>query len=203
MERWFHMHAEDVGVAAKGDVRLLFVGDSITEGWPESLMEQHFGSYQPANFGIGGDRTENVLWRLGNGSVGQLAPEVVSLLIGVNNFGLRGDKPKDVVFGIKTVVETLRGNFPDSHIVLHGIFPYKEKAGSPERKDVMLVNEQLSKWADRDSKVHFLDIGPQLTLPNGDISAEVMPDYLHLSPQGYQIWAEALSPAIEELLLGQ
>ncbi|MCH5375231.1 MAG: cellulase family glycosylhydrolase, partial [Planctomycetes bacterium] len=74
---WRDMHAEDVAIADSVDVSLLFLGDSITEGWPDSVWDAHFGAYRAANFGIGGDKTQNVLWRLQNGAVGQLNPDVV------------------------------------------------------------------------------------------------------------------------------
>jgi lysophospholipase L1-like esterase len=199
LERWYRMHAEDVGVATRGDVGLLFVGDSITEGWPEYLMERYFGRYRPANFGIGGDRTENLLWRLQNGSVGQLQPDVISLLIGVNNFGLRDDAPEDVVLGIEAVVAELRSAFPQARIVLHGVFPYKQYAESPERVKVRQVNQAIAKLADNEH-VFFLDIGPRLLEANGDLSPAIMPDFLHLSEAGYQIWADALTPLIAQLM---
>lgn len=198
VERWFRMHAEDVGIAAQGDVELLFVGDSITEGWPEDLMAQYFAEYKPANFGIGGDQTDNVLWRLQNGSVGRLQPRVVSLLIGVNNFGLRGDAPADVVAGVEAVTAELQKAFPQAHIIVHGIFPYKQFADSPERAWVNEVNHNISALA-ADPRIHFLDIGASFLQPDGQISKEIMPDFLHLSEQGYQIWASELSPLLARL----
>lgn len=198
IERWYRMHSEDVGVAAQGQAELLFIGDSITEGWPEHLMEQYFAAYKPANFGIGGDQTDNLLWRLQNGSVGQLQPRVVSLLIGVNNFGLRGDAPSDVVMGIQAVTAELQSAFPQSHIILHGIFPYRESADSPERTWVRAVNSEISALAAAPN-IHFIDIGPQLVKPNGQIAEEIMPDFLHLSEQGYQIWADELMPLVARL----
>lgn len=198
VERWYRMHAEDVGIAAQGEGGLLFLGDSITEGWPEHLMEHYFAGYQPVNFGIGGDQTDNVLWRLQNGSVGQLQPQVVSLLIGVNNFGLRGDVPSDVVLGVEVVISELKNAFPQAHIILHGIFPYKQFANSPERAWVKEVNREISAWA-VDSRIHFLDIGASLVLADGQISEEIMPDFLHLSERGYQIWAAELAPLVARL----
>ncbi len=147
IERWEAMHAEDVKIAAQGDVDLLFIGDSITEGWPQNLWEEYFGDYQAANFGIGGDKTENLLWRLNNGSVGELEPEVVSLLIGVNNFGLSEHSPDDVALGVKAVVETLLDAFPEANILLHGIFPHKQSAEDPARADVRQRTDRQSRRA--------------------------------------------------------
>lgn len=199
MERWYHMHAADVGVAAKNHVDLLFIGDSITEGWPDALMQEFFGQYKTANFGIGGDRTENVLWRLQNGAVGQMNPSVISLLVGVNNFGLRGDTPEEVVAGITAVVEELQRRFPRSKIILHAVFPYKQEAASPEREAVKQVNAEIARLAN-DPGIVFLDVGPALIMNNGDIAPSVMPDFLHLSDHGYRLWAAELAPVVEEVM---
>lgn len=199
IERWETMHAEDVDIAAQGDVDLLFIGDSITEGWPQNLWEEYFGDYKAANFAIGGDKTENLLWRLNNGSVGQLEPEVVSLLIGVNNFGLSQHRPDDVALGVQAVVETLLDAFPDARILLHGIFPHKQSAEDPARTDVRRVNEQIASLAEHE-RVYFLNIGDQLVQANGDISKDIMPDYLHLSEAGYRIWGDNLKPILADWL---
>ncbi len=199
IERWESMHAEDVEIAAEGDVDLLFIGDSITEGWPDNLWDEYFGDYNAANFGIGGDKTENLLWRLNNGSVGELEPEVVSLLIGVNNFGLSEHSPEDVTLGIQAVVETLLDAFPEANILLHGIFPHRQSADDPARADVRKVNEQIASLAEHE-RVYFLNIGDQLVEENGDISKDIMPDYLHLSEEGYRIWGDNLKPILADWL---
>lgn len=199
VERWQAMHAEDVKVASEGDVDLLFIGNSITEGWPEPLWSEYFGVYNPANFGIGGDKTENLLWRLNNGAVGNLDPQVVSLLIGVNNFGLSEHEPDDVYQGVEAVVDTLLGAFPNARILVHGVFPYKESAQDPARDQVRQLNDQIAHLADRE-RVYYLDIGPQLVEDNGDISTDIMPDHLHLSEEGYRIWAENLQPIFKDWL---
>lgn len=198
-ERWQTMHAEDVEIAREGNVDLLLIGDSITEGWPEPLVQEYFGDYKPANFGIGGDKTENLLWRLNSGAVGKLDPEVVSLLIGVNNFGLSEHQPNEVYQGVKAVVDTLLGAFPNAKILVHGVFPYKESAEDPAREKVRELNSQIANLADRE-RVYYLDIGAQLVEDNGDISTEIMPDHLHLSEKGYRIWAENLKPILSDWL---
>lgn len=199
IERWQDMHAEDVAIAKNDDVELLFIGDSITEGWPQGLWDEYFGAYTAANFAIGGDKTENLLWRLDNGATGQLDPQVVSLLIGVNNFGLSNHSPEEVIAGIEAVVGKLKQKFPKAKILLHGIFPHKESAQHQARDQVRQVNRAVAKLAD-DPRVHFLDIGTQLVEASGDISPEIMPDYLHLSEQGYRIWAENLAPYLKAWL---
>lgn len=199
IERWQKLHEEDVAIAEKDEVELLFIGDSITEGWPQNLWDEYFGVYKAANFAIGGDKTENLLWRLDNGAVGQLDPKVVSLLIGVNNFGLADHSPEEVIAGVEAVVGKLKQKFPNAKILLHGIFPHKESAQHDARDQVREVNRAIAKLAE-EPRVYFLDIGTQLLEANGDISPEIMPDYLHLSEQGYRIWAESLDSYLKEWL---
>jgi lysophospholipase L1-like esterase len=199
MSRWRTMHAEDVDIAAGGGVRLLFLGDSITEGWPADLWSAHFSRYGAANFGIGGDRTENLLWRLRNGSTGRLDPEVVVLMIGVNNFGLRGDSPRDVFLGVQAVVEEAKAAFASARIVLLGILPYGQQADSPGRRDVIETNALLASLAD-DPRVEFHDIGAAFLQADGSIAPAVMADFLHPTDEGYAIFAGQLDPILAALL---
>ncbi|MGD8175576.1 GDSL-type esterase/lipase family protein [Marinimicrobium sp. ARAG 43.8] len=199
IERWNTLHAEDVAIAEEGDVDLLFIGDSITEGWPPALMEEYFGDYQWANFGIGGDKTENLLWRLNNGAVGNLDPQAVSLLIGVNNLGLSQHSPDDVALGVQAVVETLLDAFPNARILVHGVFPYRESPDDPARDQVRQINRQIANLASEE-RVFYLNIGDQLVEEDGHISTDIMPDHLHLSEQGYRIWAGNLQPIFADWL---
>jgi endoglucanase len=196
IDRWRSMHAEDVAVAGAGGARLLFLGDSITEGWPPDLWTSRFGAYRPANFGIGGDRTENLLWRLQNGDVGSLEPEVVVIMIGVNNFGLGGDSPRDVYLGVQAVVDEAKRAFPSARIELLGILPYGQQAGTAERNQVREANALLAGLGD-DPRVDFHDIGAAFLEPDGSIAPATMADFLHPTEQGYRIFADQLAPILD------
>jgi lysophospholipase L1-like esterase len=199
IERWREMHAEDVAIAANGDVELLFLGDSITEGWPEPTWEKHFSRYKPANFGIGGDRTENLLWRLQNGASGQLDPRVVVLMIGVNNYGFENDSAETVFLGVKTIIEQVKSSFGRAQIVLLGVLPYGELAGTEGRRVVTETNALLA-GLNKEPRVSFHDIGAAFEQPDGSISADVMADFLHPTEAGYDIFAEQLDPILSDLL---
>jgi beta-glucosidase len=193
---WYRLHADDVEVAEKGDARLLFVGDSITEGWGgQPVWNEVFAPFRAANFGIGGDTTSNVLWRLQHGAAGRLEPKAVVLLIGTNNFWVNKDEPADVVEGIKAVVGLLRASFPSARILLLGIFPRDEQPDGESRLKVEAVNRQLPALADGEH-VFVHDIGRVFLEPDGRISKTIMPDFLHLSPEGYRRWAEAILPIL-------
>lgn len=196
--RWQEMHAEDVAIAEKGGVDLLFLGDSITEGWPDHTWEAHFSQYKPANFGIGGDRTENLRWRLLNGATGELDPRVVVIMIGVNNFGLGDDSASDVYLGVKAVIEDVKTSFSGARIVLLGILPYGEHVNDPDRQRVIDANILIASLAE-DPVVDFHDIGAAFLQEDGSISAEVMPDFLHPTQKGYDIYAEKLNPVLLDL----
>ena len=199
IDRWRAMYAEDLAVAKRGGVDLLFLGDSITEGWPGFAWTQPFAD-APANFGIGGDRTENLLWRLRNGSADGLDPPVVVLMIGVNNFLHRDDSAEDVFTGVEAVVAETKARFDTSRIVLLGILPYGE--GGPDMADRLRVAEtnRLLAGLAADPRVEFHDLGAAFLQPDGRISPALMADYLHPTERGYEVFADRLQPVLEPLL---
>lgn len=195
---WNARHAEDVAIADAGEAELVFVGDSIIQGWSEQeTWEDNFGRYHTANFGIGGDKTQNLLWRLENGAIGNLRPKVVVLLIGTNNFGHNDDSARNVFRGIQAIVEKLREAFPKARIMLCGIFPFGEKPDEEHRLRVKDANAEIRSLHDGEH-VFFVDIGERFLEPDGSISTAVMGDFLHLTPEGYRRWAIAIAPTIHK-----
>jgi lysophospholipase L1-like esterase len=196
LSRWYQMHSEDVAQATAGEAPLLFIGDSITEGWAgegRQYWQQYFAPLGAANFGIGGDMTQNLLWRLQHGSVGSLNPSAVVLLIGVNNLGFTQETPEAISQGITEVVDALESHFPNAAILLLAIFPAGETASDPYRGKIKQINQGIAPLAEREA-VMFIDLDGEFIETNGSISASVMPDYLHLSEEGYRRWAEAILP---------
>jgi lysophospholipase L1-like esterase len=189
--RWQEMHAEDIEVAENGRAEVLFLGDSITEGWPDEYLVD----FKAANFGIGGDMTQNLLWRLRNGAAGRLDPEVVVVMIGVNNFGFSADGPQEVFLGVRANIAQVKSSFPDARIVLLGILPYGEQADTPERLEVIETNARLAGLA-VDPRVEFHDIGPAFLESDGSISTEIMADFLHPTEKGYALFARELEPIL-------
>jgi lysophospholipase L1-like esterase len=197
---WTQMHEGFLKRAKEGKVDLLFLGDSITQGWGNNaIWQKHYAGRNAANFGIGGDTTQNVLWRITNGELEGIAPKAVVLMIGTNNFGLHGDGPDAVVKGVAAVVKALRAKLPKSRILLLGLFPRDEKPGTDFRKRIEKTNAQLPALADGKNVV-FLDIGAKFLQPDGTLSKEIMPDFLHLSEKGYQVWADAIEGPLKALL---
>jgi lysophospholipase L1-like esterase len=199
IERWHQMNDGLKARAAQGDVDVLFLGDSITEMWDRNQWDSHFGKYRAANFGIGGDHTGNVLWRLKNDGMDKLRPKVVVLLIGVNNFGLCNEQPEQVTSGVKAVVAQLRTLYPDAKILLNAILPNGESAQDERRAKAKAVNQEIAALDDG-RHVFFRDYGARFLAPNGDIAKETMADFLHLTPKAYGTWGDAMAPEIARLL---
>ncbi|MBK8476697.1 MAG: aminopeptidase [Opitutaceae bacterium] len=200
---WRARHAEHVAIARRGCGELLFVGDSITEGWAgngAAEWTRHFVPLGAVNFGIGGDTTQNVLWRLDHGDVEGLRPRLVVVLIGINNLGRENAAPAATVRGIRAVVAKLGAVFPDARILLQGILPSGLSAFAEIRQRVAAVNRQLLELDSRGGRLVVRDYGEVFLERDGSISAEVMPDGLHLSPEGYRRWAEVLAPMVRALL---
>jgi len=147
LHTWYQLHAEDVRLAYESETDLLFLGDSITQGWDMTLWQEYFAPYNALNFGIGGDLTQNLLWRLQNGSMGYLQPRLIILMIGVNNFGHEDASAKEVAKGVAAVVGEIKKGFPLANILLLGILPYGEKTEVANRQRVREANTLLAKLA--------------------------------------------------------
>lgn len=194
-------HAAFMGRLQAGPVDLLFVGDSITDGWSKAGEAHYlkFAPYNPANIGISGERTEQVLWRLVNGELDNINPKVVVIMIGTNNIGhFEDEKPEWAAAGIKKIVDTVREKLPKTKILLLGVFPRDEK-DSDTRKDIEAINKIISGYADGGA-VTYLNINEKFLDENGEIPDDVMPDKLHPNAKGYQIWYDAMMPTLKEML---
>jgi lysophospholipase L1-like esterase len=195
---WMDLHRSFLKKAQEGNVDLLFLGDSITQGWNGSkeTWNRFYGPRKAANFGIGGDRTEHVLWRLQNGELKGIEPKVVVLMIGTNNAG--GSTPDEIAQGVTAIVHELRDRLPKTKVLLLGVFPRGQKPAAI-RERLKSVNEKIAKLGDG-STVRFLDIGKSFLSEDGTISNKIMPDYLHLSRRGYRVWADAMEPVLWSML---
>ena len=199
---WREKHDALVKRAKAGQIDLLFLGDSITEGWGDKgpeVWQRHYGRRNAACFGIGGDTAENLLWRMANGELEGIAPRVVVLLIGTNNLGLKKDPPDAVVRKVTAVVDALRRKLPAAKVLLLGLFPRGALPGAEMRAPIVAVNAQLARLDDGKA-VRFLDLGSKLMNPNRSISKEVMPDFLHPSEKGYTIWAAGMEPLLAQMM---
>ena len=199
-EKWWRGQYERINTDIKkldGKVDLAIVGDSITARWNGDTWTKHWGSYRAVNMGIGGDRTQNVLWRLENGQLDGYQARLFVVMIGTNNLWDKTADPADVAVGIKAILTLIQSKQPQAKILLLSIFPRGDKP-NPGREKITAVNDLISKFAD--GAVHYLDIGDKFLEPDKSISKEVMHDSLHLAPKGYDIWAEAINGKVKELM---
>ena len=204
---WVRRHEGFVAQAKQGGIDILFMGDSITDFWRNrgsNVWNQYYAPQHPANFGISGDRTEHVLWRMDNGELDGIKPKVVVLMIGTNNTGkerngnLRNTIPQ-VIEGVQAVVADIRMRLPDSKILLLAIFPRGNKIDDFQRGEVAVINTVLAKLDDG-KMVKFLDIGANFLEADGTLPRSIMPDFLHPNEHGYQIWADAMNPTLDVML---
>ena len=204
---WRERHEEFVATATQGGIDLLFLGDSMTSGWfnwATDLWDRSYGPRNAANFGIGGDHIQHLLWRLDHGEIEGIRPNVVVLMIGTNNVPHQTED--QVVEGVAAVLGRLRRKLPASKILLLGITPrgldrdmrHPDTAPDPR---VVRINRKLARLEQRPA-ITYLDFGPALLDANGRVDPTLQPDLLHLSHQGYRIWAEAIEPTLERLMNG-
>lgn len=188
------------------NMKIMFLGDSITMYWQNlpgvenggKTWDKYYKGLTAGNYGISGDKTEHVLWRLTKGGDLQgVCPRVIVLLIGINNL-YQGDSPEDTAEGIRTIVNLLRYQLPRSKIMLMAVFPSKQAADDPMRGKIKKVNAIIEKLADRQN-IFFLDIGHAFLEKDGSISRTILRDYIHLTAAGYARWAEAMNPYLFEL----
>ena len=192
LSEWFVLHAQDIELAEVGESKIIFLGDSITQNWSETeVWQKYFQPLNALNFGIGGDTTQNLLWRLENGATGNLNPERVVLLIGTNNLSFVEETPKEIALGAIAIVKNIKTAFPEAKILLMAVLPREEQPNHPYRIAIEQLNQHL-KTAEKLENVTYLDIGRQFLLPNGKISPILMPDFLHPAEKGYQIWTKEI-----------
>ncbi|HYT75247.1 MAG TPA: GDSL-type esterase/lipase family protein, partial [Vicinamibacterales bacterium] len=199
-------HAQLVEKAKRGRIDVYFVGDSITRRWgaldyPDLLANwtSNFFGWNAANFGWGGDRIQNILWRLENGELDGVRPKIIVILAGTNNLSSqrRDDEIADITRGLKALVDVCQRKAPDATIVVTAIFPRGDNiAVLPE---IDRINGYLARLADG-RKIRFLSVNDQLADRDGRLFDGMTMDHLHPTLKGYQIWADALKPIFLELL---
>lgn len=204
--RFYELHSQHL-TRAKEPMQLLFIGDSITEGWRKApeVWKANYEQYQAANFGIGGDRTEHVIWRIEDGVLKGVKPKVVVLMIGTNNSG--DHTSAQIAAANEKIVQLIRAAIPETKVLLLGIFPRGPRKGPngsfddavARMKTIGEVNAALAKLDDG-KHVRFLDIGAKFLGADGKIPDALMPDQLHPNAAGYVIWADAMRPLLEEMM---
>jgi N-acetylglucosamine-6-sulfatase len=201
-EQWWRERQQVANEQAKrSDIKLAFIGDSITQGWEgagKEVWEERFAPRNPINLGFSGDRTEHVIWRLAHGNLANIRPEVAVVMIGTNNTGHVMQDPQEVAEGIRRILDLIAERSPQTKVLLLGIFPRGKTRYELMRLNNVAINQIVRRYADGE-RVHYLDVADAFLEDDRTISESVMPDLLHLSPEGYRRWADAIEPKLKEL----
>ncbi len=192
------------------EIRLLFFGDSITQFWTGSekrmsekggdrIFDKEFADLGAVSFGISGDRTEHLLYRIEHGNLDPISPEVIVLMAGVNNV-YHGYSGKETAEGIEEVVQALREKKPEAKIILLGSFPTGPEKDSPQRKEVDILQKNISHLGD-EKHVYYRNINQSFLNEDGTINYKtIRKDNVHLIKGGYQVWADEIKPLILKLM---
>jgi lysophospholipase L1-like esterase len=207
---WVRKHLELLERAKRGNIELYFAGDSITRRWEGEVRhkanwDQNFGGWKSANFGAGGDLLQNLLYRIENGELDGVNPKVIVLLIGTNNVGfvpVEGSNAtlvEDTTKGIKACLNALRQKAPKAKILLMGITPRNTNGTTALMPTINQINSRIAKFADGKT-IKYLNINDKLADSDGKLNDGMTEDGLHLTNQGYQVWADAMKPILIEWL---
>jgi len=194
-------HEGFVAAAQQGNIDLLLHGDSITDWWLQEankpVFDKYFGSLRTANFAVAGDTTQGVLWGLRNGEGQGFQPKAVMLMIGTNNTG--PNTAPEIAEGVGAVVMEMRRDFPNAKILLLAVFP-RSLPGDPVRDKIAEVNRIIAKLDDQ-QHVFYMDIGSKFLDEKGVFLPDSFrPDNLHPQAKGYDIWGQAVSAKLAELM---
>jgi lysophospholipase L1-like esterase len=187
-------------IARGGSIGLLFVGDSITDLWDDRALpiwNENWAPLKAANFGISGDTTQGVLWRMQNGELEGFKAKLIVLMLGTNN--INRNPNDDIVEGDRLIVEEFKKRQPQAKVLILGIFPRNADPASPFRATIKEINGKLAKLADN-KQVFYMDIGDKFLTADGTLTTEIMNDGLHPTAKGYQIWADAMRDRVQELM---
>ena len=203
---WVARHEGFLAEEKSGTSDIVFIGDSITDGWRtrgKEVWNKYYAPRHALNLGIGGDRTQHVLWRIEHGELDGLKPKVVVLMIGTNNTGKERDgSPRnstaEIIEGVTAVVKAIRAKLPESKLLLLAVFP-RGTVDAPQRDQIKEINVAIAKLDDG-RMIKYLDIGKVFLAGDGSIPKTIMPDLLHPNAEGYQLWADAMEPTLEAML---
>lgn len=206
-------HQSFLEVAKKGNIDLLFVGDSITDWfyWQrggsydltgKAVWDKTFAPLNAADFAIAGDTTQGALWRMQNGELDGFKAKLIILMLGTNN--INRNPNDEIADGDRLIVEEFKKHQPQAKVLILGIFPHVTPAGSSYttgalRAPITEINAKLEKMADN-KQIFYMDIGSKFLSPDGTLAADVFGDGLHPTPKGYQMWADAILDKVKTLM---
>ncbi len=172
---------------------LIFIGASNVAFWAKeghAVWDKYYAPRNAFNFGVAGDKTEDVLWRLEHSNLKSIAPKAAVLFIGLNNFS---DTPRDIAAGVKAVMKKTNSVFPGIKFLIVSITPSLRAT-----QTVLKANKILKGYAD-DKTIFYIDLYSQMP-QQGDNWKGLKPDHLHFTAEGYEMWAEQMEPVLQKIL---
>ncbi|KAK6173269.1 hypothetical protein SNE40_016751 [Patella caerulea] len=196
--RWMSLHHLFLNEAKEREPEVIFIGDSIISNLAQTqLWQQMFEPLHCINFGIGGDQTQHILWRIQNGELEDMRPKVVVLMVGTNNHGHTAEQ---IVGGITEIVNLIHTKQPQAQLIVMGIPPRGEKP-NPLREKIQQINKGLTDQLQDMPNTLFLNTDWSVFVnSNGVINHHDMFDFLHLTQIGYQKICEPLLEEIQNYL---
>lgn len=199
LNQWRSLHSEQLQLPQRARAEIVFLGDSITQGWGASAgYQERFGKYRPLNLGIGGDQTQHLLWRIDHGALDGVRARLAVVLIGVNNLG-EGYSPEQTAAGIKGVVRRVGLKLPHAKILVLAILPAGHWPDDPLRRQIRATNSLLPSLGEA-NRVRVVDVGNTLTDAGGNMDKTLSRDFLHPTSLGYQRLSAAVLPLVEQAL---
>ena len=198
-EEWREHHERLLHAGNRGSAKVAFLGDSITEAWGVApAYRDSFGKYSPLNLGIAGDTTQNVLWRIEHGALDGTHPQVIVLMVGINNLA-GGFSPEQTSDGVRAIVAAVQSHLPAACVLLLGILPARQEPTNALRQRIQDANRLLASLA-KPGRVEFHDLGSVLLEPDGTILKSTLRDFVHPTPEGFERLSRAVAPALDALL---
>jgi lysophospholipase L1-like esterase len=194
---WKKRHAEWAKTVDKDKGAVVFLGDSITQGW--NSLANAFPNIHVANRGIGGDTTRGVLYRM-KADVLDLDPKAIVLLIGTNDLGY-GANPEDVADNIRAILQNIRKYNSNMPVIVCKVMPRSDRNLHVEGK-IQQLNALIEDYVKVQSNMALCDTWSIYADANGDCSKDIFPDLLHPNAVGYGKWAAELKPILAKLNLG-
>ncbi len=201
VENWMHRHELLLNQTRLhgSTAKAVFLGDSITYRWSKlghPVWVEHYQNRGALNYGIGGDRTENILWRLSHGEMEKVQPKVVVLMIGTNNVSHK-DNATNIVKGVKAILDSLHSKMPKAKVLLMSVLP---RANVKYDTEIHQLNGLLSSLANQ-STVFWFDLGVHFESSLAHVKAELYEsDQIHLSLKGYTLWQQKMEPIFSKLI---
>lgn len=192
---WLVRRSEFAANAASRQNAIVFLGDSITQGWGNRL-EKYFPALNIANRGISGDTTRGMLIRLKD-DVLNLKPSAVVMLMGTNDLAENAE-PSVVVGNIKLIIDSLKAHNAKLPIVYCNVMPSATNKNRPAEK-IQAINKLVFEAIKGDPQITVLDTWTLFANAEGDAKSQEFPDLLHPNDVGYAKWAAALKPIFATL----